>query len=57
MSHWLDRQLVEERIDTDTALTSDPTSSDIDEIRQYLWGERYVDDIVAQRSQAVTGVR
>ncbi len=42
-------QLLEERIDDDAPFTSDPQAADIDRQVQYVWGQRYIDDIVLHR--------
>ncbi len=47
-------QLREERIDEDPNFPSSPTSGDIDRHVQYLWGLRYLDDLIAHREDADT---
>ena len=42
-------QVLEERIDAESAFTTDPTSGDIDRREQYIWGVRYLDDLVMHR--------
>jgi len=45
-SNW---QVLEERVDAESAFTTDPTSGDIDRREQYIWGVRYIDDVVMHR--------
>ncbi len=42
-------QLCEERIDDDWPFTDDPTHADIDRHVQYVWGQRYIDDLLLHR--------
>jgi len=42
-------QVLEERVDAESAFTTDPTSGDIDGREQCIWGVRYLDDLVMHR--------